>query len=183
MIMLCVTASSAIAQLGSTGDSGDFAGGVHATYYIPQNSEDMWGLGFDVVVGKYVVDNLYLNGGLGVQFNSLDDFENNEFDLTALRLPVNLGFRLPVSSSGHPAIAIYTGPRFTYAIAGKGKLGGIDYDKLSDVDSVQRFNAYWSAGATIDLWGFGISVEYMVLMGKKTDLSSGMLGIGAKIAF
>ena len=164
-------------QVGAQGTS-SFA--INAMYNIPSvDSDHSYGLTFEALGGKYVAKNLSIEGGLGV-YHSGCVYTDMEFSSTALGIPVNIGYTMPFTESGLTGLRFYTGPKLALTIAGKGEMMGKEY-KISDMKDFKRFNAYWTFGANFSIYTFGITAEYMVLLGEKTDFSSGAFCLGLTV--
>ena len=161
-------------QVGAQGTS-SFA--FNVMYNIPSADADhSYGLTFEVLGGKYVAKNLSIEGGLGVYPYGYV-YTDMEFSSTALGIPVNIGYRIPFTQSGLTGLRFYTGPKLTLTVAGKGEMMGKKY-KISDLEDFKRFNAYWTFGANFDIYMIGITAEYMIFLGEKTNFSSGAFCLG-----
>lgn len=166
-------------QVGAQGTS---TLGFNVMYNIPSvDADSAYGLTFELLYGKYVARNLNIEGGLGVYHGGYV-YPYIEYSSTSLGIPINIGYRMPFSQTGLTGLRLYTGPKLTLAVAGKGEMFGEEY-KLSEIEDAKRFNAFWSFGINFDIYMIGISAEYMVLIGKKSDFSSGMFGIGLSLRY
>lgn len=158
------------------------------SYYIPAaDGADYAGtIAFDLQGGKYLLENLFLKGGIGVTNTSINFYNDAGSDddyrttTTALRLPINIGYTLPFAS--RYGLSLYTGPDLNLTIAGKQEVGN-ETTKLSDMEKVKRFSANWNIGATLKLWIFGLTAEYLIPLGKDSDIKYGGFGFGLKFGF
>lgn len=162
------------------GDKGSDIFELGITYYIPDyNADKAYALGFDFQGGKYLFKNFYLKGGIGILHAyctySKDFYSQN----TSLRIPITLGYTLPFGKKA--GLSLYTGPHLNLIVGGKTEYYG-ETTRLKDIEDVKRFGADWTVGATLNLWGFGLSVEYMAMLGDNANFANS-LGVGLKIGF
>lgn len=138
-------------------------------------------IGFEYLWGYNVINNMFLEGGLGwhtgfVGFKSGSDYYDTKMTIneTILNIPVHLGYNL--SFGGRCSLDLYTGPRANYRIAGsrKYKEGGnsekIKYKDFSDYDlKIERFYVDWNIGAGLMFGSWGLNVEYRAALGDSSD--------------
>lgn len=160
---------------------------IKASYYFPTQMEkserghyrSSYMLSF-TAEGEYVfTKNLFTSFGLGVvgsgSANSDQEGIANYFELktsyTSVMLPLSIGFRSPITSKSN--FDVYTGPVLAYTVSGYTKYRHVGGEwteiKLSDNKDAERFNAYWTIGARVNLWGIDLGVEYLHMLSKTME--------------
>jgi|GEM_PF-3927586 len=158
---------------------GEFKGGATFSYYIPKISGsevDAWGLGIDYTGGKYLMDKVFLEGGLGFVLYRFKT-GSGKYKMTesqdVLRVPLSVGYTLSTRDQ-RMHLNLFTGPRVSYIIAGSQEYDGetIKYKDLEE--KPDRFFVDWSVGAYFSFKtkeganeGFGVGVEYGLDTGDK----------------
>lgn len=148
-------------------------------YAIPDESGDWaFNLGFDMLYAYNVLDNLYVQVGLGYLVGGVEVYEITT-SYTDLNIPLAVGYNLPLDSKDRFSLDVKTGPRLNYTIAGKLKSGGNEL-KFKDIDGVKRFYATWDIGAAIMFYNYGIMLEYWAALKEE---KSGIIKLGFKMLF
>lgn len=196
---MCITTTTVLAQEGNVSPNADSSSsdnsniqdirigskgtsyfGVNIQYFIPQHDADKaYGLDYNILLGRYLADNVSLDGGLSLYTGDVR-YSYIQLSSTSLTIPINIGYRIPLTHTGYTGLHFYTGPKFGLVVGGKYKIGD-EVHRLSEFEDLKRFNAYWSFGINFEIYAVGIHAQYMVLLGKKTDFSSGAFGIGISL--
>ena len=146
----------------------DFIGFDITYFHVEPEEGSAFTLKYDLDYGKYLVNNLYVKGGIGVSSSSSTSRYHSS-SLTALNLAGAVGYTLPFSN--HVALDFNTGPHLGYTIAGKTKYDGVT-TKWKDMEHKEPFGAIWTVGAYLYLWEFRLGFKYAF------DLSNSDMGIG-----
>ncbi len=138
-------------------------------------------LGFEFIWGYNLIDNLFIEGGLGwhtgfVGLKSGNSYNDAKLTMneTVLNVPVHIGYNLNLG--GRCSLDLYTGPRANYRIAGKWeyKEGGdseeIKYKDFPDYGmKIERFYVDWNIGAGLMFGSWGLNAEYRVALDDSAD--------------
>ncbi len=146
----------------------DFIGFDITYFHIEPEEGSAFTYKVDLDYGKYLVNNLYVKGGIGVSCSGSTS-RNHSSSFTALNLTGAIGYTLPFSN--HVALDFNTGPNLGYTIAGKTEYDGVT-TKWKDMEYKEPFGAIWTVGAYIYLWELRLGFKYAF------DLSNSDMGIG-----
>ncbi len=158
--------------------------GIEAIYYSPMDKADgfnSFALEWDLTFGKYFLDKLFADVGIGVITASTSNgsaIYKIETSSTGITMPLRVGYSLPITEK--IVVDLRTGPKLGYTVAGK-SIFVDEVTKLRDMDGVERFSVTWGVDATVNLWGVKLGAKYMIGL---TEGSGGsMWGISLGFGF
>lgn len=130
--------------------------------------------GFDY--GKYLANNLYVDGGLDLTCYFDSGYQWKESN-TSLGIPLSVGYTVPIFKNF--AFDLSTGPRFNYIISGKYVANDVT-TRYSDMEDIDRFWADWDCSAFFNIWGFRLGIKYQIGL---TDNCPDLFGIQIGVDF
>ena len=147
--------------------------GYYDFYYaMPDGDYDRkFALGMRFCYGYNVVDNLFIQAGLGYMTGVVEVYDVID-NSTSLNLPMQIGYNLSLGRIC--SLDIKTGPQLNYVIAGKVESGGEEI-KYKDMGGIKRFNAEYTIGASFLIKDWGVVCEYGLGLGENEN---GILRLG-----